>query len=394
MANYITISEPPERRDLLYATFPDARRAVIDCWVAEILLHNSYVAPTPQVVLTLESPTAALPHSHQALAPVNHAVPDIPHPYNLEAHPSSLKLNYVYDAVDPRSNTPLEDRETVVAWGRRSVKPDVDRIRNGLATTKSSPPPSPEIIRISPHLLVPSQRCPSPKPVVDPPSSTSFVPPQFTSDWEVDAITAEKVLIAPQSSQPPQGPWPVVPSMNPKDVSLARPQSPGPGLVHRKSAVPRSHDHPYPSRTSRSPSGSRTSPSRRRQPVIVARNQDGKPIMACLFWRGRKIACGPPPPRSGSTMCNQCERRHLKCEYPTKNRRGMRQKPAAADARKKNDRATTLDAKKEDACTSADAKKTSRSDAKVALVKAKLSEHEDVMSDSDNDSSSGWGGDD
>ncbi|GLB43913.1 hypothetical protein LshimejAT787_1500970 [Lyophyllum shimeji] len=274
-----------EEDDLLYATFPDARRAVIDRWAAEILLHNSYVAPTSQVTLTLESPTAALPHSHQALAPVNHAAPDIPHPYNLEAHPSSLKLNYVYDAVDPRSNTPLEDRETVVAWGRRSVKPDVDCIGNGLATTKLSPPPSPEIIRISPHLLVPSQRCPSPKPV------------------EVDVITAKKVLIAPQSSQPLQGPWPVVPSMNPQDVSLARPQSPGPGLVHRKSAVPRSCSHPYPSRTSRSPSGSRASPSRRRQPVIVARNQDGKLIMVSLFCRGRKIACGPPPPRSGSTTC-------------------------------------------------------------------------------------------
>ncbi|GLB45878.1 hypothetical protein LshimejAT787_3500060 [Lyophyllum shimeji] len=84
--------------------------------------------------------------------------------------------------------------------------------------------------------------------------------------------------------------------------------------------------------------------------------------------------------------CSQCERRRLKCKYPAENRRGMRKKPAAADARKKNDRATTLDAKKEDACTSADAKKTSRTDAKVALAKAELSEHEAViMSDSDDD---------
>ncbi|GLB45435.1 hypothetical protein LshimejAT787_2200980 [Lyophyllum shimeji] len=355
-----------EEDELFYATFPDARRAAIDHWAAENLLHNSYVTPTPQVATTLKSPTAAFPHSHQALAPVNHAAPDIPHPYNLEAHPSSPKLSYVYDAVDSRSNTSLEDRETV-------------------ATTKPWPPTWPEIIHISPHLLVPSQGHPSPKLVVDPPLSTSFVPPQITGDWEADAIAAEEVLTAPQSSsQPLQGPWPLVPSMNPRAVSLARPQSPGPGLVRCRSAVTCSRSHPYPSKPSRSPSGSRASPPRK--PVTVARNQDGKPIMACLFCRGRKIACGPPPPGSGSTTCNQCERRRLKCKYPAENRRGMRKKPAAADARKKNDRATTLDAKKEDACTSADAKKTSRTDAKVALAKAELSEHEAViMSDSDDD---------
>ncbi|GLB37979.1 putative GAL4-like Zn(II)2Cys6 (or C6 zinc) binuclear cluster DNA-binding domain [Lyophyllum shimeji] len=381
-----------EEDDLFYATFPDARRAAIDHWAAENPLHRSYVAPTPQVARTLESPTAALPHSHQALAPVNHAAPDIPHPYNLEAHPSSLKLNCTYDAVDHRSNARLEDRETVVEGGRSRAKPDADCIGNGLTTLKPSPPPSPEIIRISPHLLVPSQRLPSPKPVVDPASSSPFVPPQFTGDWEADAIAAEKVLIALRPSQEPR---PVVPSMNPQGVSLARPQSPGPGLVHRKSAVARSRSHPYPPRTSRSPSGSRASPPRRRKPATVARNEDGKPIMACLFCRGRKIACGPPPPGSGSTTCNQCERRHLKCKYPTENRRGMRKKPAAADAKKKNDRATALDTKKEDGCMSADAKKTSRCGAKVASVKAELSEPEDVvMSDSDDDSSSDWDGDD
>ncbi|GLB44051.1 putative GAL4-like Zn(II)2Cys6 (or C6 zinc) binuclear cluster DNA-binding domain [Lyophyllum shimeji] len=340
-----------EEDELFYSTFPDARRAAIDHWAAENLLHNSYVAPTPQVVPTLKSPTAAFPHLHP-LVPVNHAAPDIPHPYNLEAHPSSLKLNYVYDTIDPRSNTPLEDRETVVAWGRRSAKPDVDCIENGLTFLRRHP---------------------------------SFY--RNSGDWEVDAIAAEM-------SQPSQWPRPVVPSMNPKNVLLARPQSFGPGLVHRQSAVAHSRSHPYPSRTSRSPSGSRASPPQRQKPVTVARNQDGKPSMACVFCRSRKIACGPPPPGSGSTTCNQCERRHLKCKYPTENRRGMRKEPTTADARKKNNSATALDTKKEDACTSADAKKTSRFDAKVAFVKAELSEHEDVMSDSDDDSSSDWDGDD
>ncbi|KAI0733335.1 hypothetical protein C8Q72DRAFT_747527, partial [Fomitopsis betulina] len=48
-----------------------------------------------------------------------------------------------------------------------------------------------------------------------------------------------------------------------------------------------------------------------------------KPIMACLFCRERKIACGPPDPTSPEQRCNQCARRDLLCEYPKESRRGM-----------------------------------------------------------------------
>ncbi|TRM70182.1 hypothetical protein BD626DRAFT_476550 [Schizophyllum amplum] len=47
-----------------------------------------------------------------------------------------------------------------------------------------------------------------------------------------------------------------------------------------------------------------------------------KPPLACLFCRGRKIACGAPA--AGSNTCNQCARRGLSCVYPTENRRGTR----------------------------------------------------------------------
>ncbi|KAL1741158.1 hypothetical protein HDZ31DRAFT_85000 [Schizophyllum fasciatum] len=47
-----------------------------------------------------------------------------------------------------------------------------------------------------------------------------------------------------------------------------------------------------------------------------------KPPLACLFCRGRKIACGAPA--AGSNTCNQCARRGLTCVYPTENRRGTR----------------------------------------------------------------------
>ncbi|KAL6302296.1 hypothetical protein BKA93DRAFT_737140, partial [Sparassis latifolia] len=56
-----------------------------------------------------------------------------------------------------------------------------------------------------------------------------------------------------------------------------------------------------------------------------------KPVMACLFCRERKIACGPPVPGSAELRCNQCARRSLRCEYPKESRRGQHKRgPRAA----------------------------------------------------------------
>ncbi|KAI5118587.1 hypothetical protein M0805_008677 [Coniferiporia weirii] len=46
------------------------------------------------------------------------------------------------------------------------------------------------------------------------------------------------------------------------------------------------------------------------------------PKMACLFCRNRKIACGAG--KGEDKTCNQCERRNLRCVFPTESRRGMR----------------------------------------------------------------------
>ncbi|KAF9465176.1 hypothetical protein BDZ94DRAFT_1142961, partial [Collybia nuda] len=51
-----------------------------------------------------------------------------------------------------------------------------------------------------------------------------------------------------------------------------------------------------------------------------------KPLLACLFCRGRKIACGAPPPGSKSHSCDQCLKRDLDCEYPLESHRGLRKK--------------------------------------------------------------------
>ncbi|KAK2463295.1 hypothetical protein APHAL10511_004950 [Amanita phalloides] len=53
---------------------------------------------------------------------------------------------------------------------------------------------------------------------------------------------------------------------------------------------------------------------------------DKKPALACLFCRGRKIACGPPVTGTKEKTCGQCQRRSLTCVYPSESRRGMRKK--------------------------------------------------------------------
>ncbi|KAF9566801.1 hypothetical protein CPC08DRAFT_703765 [Agrocybe pediades] len=66
--------------------------------------------------------------------------------------------------------------------------------------------------------------------------------------------------------------------------------------------------------------------SMRLSPLPSMRQLEKKPPLACLFCRGRKIACGPPIAGSPDKTCNQCQKRSLRCEYPSESRRGMRKK--------------------------------------------------------------------
>ncbi|KAL4261953.1 Zn(2)-C6 fungal-type domain-containing protein [Pleurotus pulmonarius] len=60
----------------------------------------------------------------------------------------------------------------------------------------------------------------------------------------------------------------------------------------------------------------------------IKKNAEKKQILACLFCRERKIACGRPPEGSEDPTCNQCARRSHKCEYPTESRRGLHRRAA------------------------------------------------------------------
>ncbi|PPR07423.1 hypothetical protein CVT26_013739 [Gymnopilus dilepis] len=82
------------------------------------------------------------------------------------------------------------------------------------------------------------------------------------------------------------------------------------------------------------PSTAARSQSMRLSPLPSKRQLDKKPPLACLFCRGRKIACGPPLPGSPDKTCNQCQRRSLRCEYPAESRRGMRKKKASGSSGK------------------------------------------------------------
>ncbi|KAF9528878.1 hypothetical protein CPB83DRAFT_752350, partial [Crepidotus variabilis] len=50
------------------------------------------------------------------------------------------------------------------------------------------------------------------------------------------------------------------------------------------------------------------------------------PLLACLFCRSKKIACGPPVDGSDGHTCNPCQRRNLECKYPAESRRGIKKK--------------------------------------------------------------------
>ncbi|KAG6900532.1 hypothetical protein C0995_003552 [Termitomyces sp. Mi166 len=162
----------------------------------------------------------------------------------------------------------------------------------------------------------------SSQPTIVPSSAPRVI---YTGNWETDAMaTEEYVHLASNTKNPtisiPASALPLLPIK----PHLAA----GPSLPRRHRQAPRQRPHPYslpPRRSSsRECSTSGSLPNKRPK---VNRDKNGKPIMACLFCRGRKIACGPPPKGSNDPTCNQCARRGLECEYPSINRRGMRKNP-------------------------------------------------------------------
>jgi hypothetical protein len=137
---------------------------------------------------------------------------------------------------------------------------------------------------------------------------TSFQVNTGGDHWEDTPARAPRLNVPSQSYMLSELPSPVSTAF-----SQSLPQQ------YTSSSVTRSHR-----RQSRSPSP--RSPLRLSPVPHTKRTLDKKPALACLFCRGRKIACGPPQAGSKDKTCNQCARRHLKCEYPSESRRGMRKR--------------------------------------------------------------------
>lgn len=209
------------------------------------------------------------------------------------------------------------------------------RVYNGAISMGALSPMVHESEDIKPNLLTldaepPMDHLPYPPPV------HSVPPRQFQPYSPRDTISHSPPPCSPHSgtflatshrdaSETPM----TVPSQSYMFVEV---ESSTPAFIHTN----QQHYH-SPSETPSHPQGGRTgspyqrSPSPRgalriSPPPHPKRSMDKKPALACLFCRGRKIACGPPVPGSKDKTCNQCARRHLKCEYPLESRRGMRKR--------------------------------------------------------------------
>lgn len=170
---------------------------------------------------------------------------------------------------------------------------------------------------------------------------------QLTSgNWSMHVQTTAQRLLAPAPSYLPAT------SLEQHDTCLESSPSHAHAHAHTHSSIgskarrqsaqaspsPHSHLHNSPSKHNSLRHATNWSHRHRRSPSPIlqmnpglhAKRSDKKPHLACLFCRGRKIACGPPPPGSKDKTCNQCQRRSLKCEYPSESRRGMRKKKAPA----------------------------------------------------------------
>ncbi|KAG6866382.1 hypothetical protein C0993_007543 [Termitomyces sp. T159_Od127] len=193
-------------------------------------------------------------------------------------------------------------------------------------STLDTPPSSPSFSR-------------SPVTPVIVPSNAPAIQLRYTGDWEADAIATAEYLHSivstgkKQSLSIPVPALPLLPIEPHIDADIIS--------IHRRHHhTHRQRPHPYSPLPTRPRSRSHShSPSRERSKSAsppnkpkMLRDKNGKPIMACLFCRGRKIACGPPPKGSNDPTCNQCARRGLDCQYPTINRRGMRKKKTPMDA--------------------------------------------------------------
>ncbi|KAG6876598.1 hypothetical protein C0992_012306 [Termitomyces sp. T32_za158] len=372
-----TMLEEDER---FYATFPQARQAAINAWIAHEFPYAHWAQSSSATdedmstgVIFGDLPTAPMSTSVHSPVPdfstftLAHALALSPS-CRLEI-PAHRPLTIIYDASTklPERNLNPDSTEHIATdrvgspqgWDLNQQSPVSEIVPESCSMTTSS---KQESVLLALQVLAPARRRRStrntlkirarPPPYTPstpkrqenaypstffatPPESTSAracitAPPpfkQYTGDWKAGAITAAEHLHTPERIRTTEKqPVSLLPrsKKSDDDTSSTRSQSPLPCKARLLSRSRQRSDTP--SKQPARASSERPSPLAPRKRTKLLRDKDGKPLMACLFCRGRKIACGPPPQGSDDPTCNQCARRGLACRYPTESRRGQRKK--------------------------------------------------------------------
>ncbi|KAF9049712.1 hypothetical protein BJ165DRAFT_1401584 [Panaeolus papilionaceus] len=264
-----------------YATFPDARLAAERQW-----------QPIGYDPCTVYSDTITFSYDHEAVNAQDTC------PYQ------AVDSAYWQSHYSTPSSTLQDNNEHVESTYIQQQQPQHHHQQQPYQqppTTSFFPQPVPQ----QPHVDSPAEYPTSPQSDYDDYRSSSVPSPYHAT------TSSHTDIIQPKVESPEAAPSPLSPQPSHYSPTISQADS--------SKAPARAMTWSGPTRPS-SPRSMRLSPLPLKRPL------EKKPPLACLFCRGRKIACGPPLPGSPDRTCNQCQRRSLQCEYPSESRRGMRKK--------------------------------------------------------------------
>ncbi|KAG6849913.1 hypothetical protein H0H93_003781 [Arthromyces matolae] len=353
--------------EAFYATFPQAQEAAIDALFAkkissaqsELNLNYNYSdslvtepvwnssAPSPSIHYPTPPPDYAsftlatalsLPSPCIPVSPYDSSCSSSPIPCELDMGASYYVNNHCVGSAQVWDATPQVPAHDILPTSIVTSEHDDHDLRFALQILAPSRRPIRNTRKVGIHQL----QYTTPKP--SPASPDFFSTSQSAGTHDVSSPSSseahhtcdgESETIAVSSGEPSS-----------KNQTIAKPElsidipapkkltrSPVSGKSPSSSKARLSRPRPYSPPKSRSPSTSpqptSSLPRQRKPRGKLPRDKDGKPIMACFFCRGRKIACGPPHDSDDPT-CHQCARRGLECRFPTESRRGQR-RPKKAD---------------------------------------------------------------
>ncbi|KAF6761166.1 hypothetical protein DFP72DRAFT_1062191 [Ephemerocybe angulata] len=304
--------------------------------------HGSSDIQMADSVFSKPSYTLMGGYQHQPPTPPTSAV-HAPRPYDASpstAHPVSPVSSSLHSSASVQLSLAGPSYATSAINGSLSDACRPPTSVRGAQNTYSSPYVTSNLGQDVPPMASLQGSPLSAAPVVSvPPPVSSASAASLLSQYPMQPLP-RKMSVPPPSRSVSTGYYPAVSSKpsspNHSERAYHSPDPPSPGagssitlypvpqatVNHNISPWPPQRISPEPVPPVREPASSRSTKRKR------GKDADKKPPLACLFCRGRKIACGPPAPDGDGKTCNQCHRRSLKCEYPAESRRGMRKDKA------------------------------------------------------------------